>query len=64
MTNDDTSGARLRLPVQAPPVDRTPGARAAVGEPGVEASQQSWADLLAHLGQPQVMDFAPPLFTL
>lgn len=65
MTKEDTSGVRLRLPVQAAPVDRTPRARAAAGGPGVEASQapQSWADLLAHLNQPVAMDFAPPLFT-
>lgn len=64
MTNEDTSGARLRLPVQAAPVDRTPGGRAVVAGPGIEASQaQSWADLLAHLNQPQIVDFAPPLLT-
>lgn len=63
MTNEDTEGARLRLPVQAAPVDRTLRARAAVGGPGVEASV-SWTDLIPDLTKPQVVDFAPPLFTL
>lgn len=63
MTNEDTEGARLRLPVQAAPVDRTPAAHAALGGPGIEASA-SWTDLIPDLTKPQIVDFAPPLFTL
>jgi hypothetical protein len=45
MTNQATWGAQLRLPVQAAPVDRTPGAAAAVAVSGVTAS--AWTDLFS-----------------
>ena len=59
MTNDEaTRDAQLRLPVQVAPLDRTPGAPAATGGPGVMAS--AWTDLFKQ-GGPFITDFAPPL---
>jgi hypothetical protein len=58
MTNEATSSAQLRLPVQVAPLDRTPSAAAAIGRPGVTAS--AWTDLFKERG-PIITDFAPPL---
>jgi hypothetical protein len=50
MQNEITPSSRLRLPVQAAPVDRTLGPGALSGGPGVEAALfgfdlPSWEDL-------------------
>jgi hypothetical protein len=46
MTNETTWGSQLRLPVQAAPVYRTPGAAALPTGSGVEAAQLvDWAKL-------------------
>jgi hypothetical protein len=42
MQNEITPSSRLRLPVQAAPVDRTLGPGALGGGPGVEAALFGW----------------------